>query len=255
MKLKKLSVLLAAAMIMSFAACGNSEEDPVSSGETNDTTTSATTTEPPEDTTAATTDSSGEDTTAKPDNNSEPSGISGTRTYAALGDIFGGDTFSMVMEMGDYPFVMHRRGDDVYAEVFDMKVLIVDGYYHLFSEGAAYRINTNDSEELGMMGEMMIDVDDLGMFPDFGDMTLLDSGTADFMGEELYFEELEEPNGALTRYFFDGDKLVGMASDDVIQLKIISFSANVPADAFEIPEGYEVMDFADYMQNIMSQFS
>ena len=66
--------------------------------------------------------------------------------------------------------------------------------------------------------------------------TLIDSGYADFMGTEVYFEEIRLISGEVYRFFFNGDDLLGEwnAQNNVYSTAFIA--KGTPLDIFELPE-------------------
>ena len=74
-------------------------------------------------------------------------------------------------------------------------------------------------------------------------MNRVGSGTDNFNGKDLPYEDYADEEGAKVRYFMDGNKLAGIrniigegAAIDVIVLEL---DKKVPCNAFEIPSGYK----------------
>ena len=76
------------------------------------------------------------------------------------------------------------------------------------------------------------------------------SGTADFRGKSLPYEEYSEPDGdkeTIAQYFFDGTKLVGIRNldgDTKFDIEILGIDQNIPGNIFDIPSGYQVTDMS-----------
>jgi len=69
-------------------------------------------------------------------------------------------------------------------------------------------------------------------------------GTAEFDGKTLPYEEYGI-EGAVSQYFFDGDRLAGIRSiakgDTSVDIVILALDDNVPDSVFEIPTDYQEM--------------
>jgi len=76
---------------------------------------------------------------------------------------------------------------------------------------------------------------------DYAGLVFVKDGQGDFLGQTLPYEEYSE-DGTLVKYFFQGNKLVGMEMniDGMIQvLEIFELSGNIPSGMFDIPKDYE----------------
>ena len=79
---------------------------------------------------------------------------------------------------------------------------------------------------------------------DYAGLVFVKDGQGDFLGQTLPYEEYSE-DGTLVKYFFQGNKLVGMEMniDGMIQvLEIFELSGNIPAGMFDIPKDYEQLN-------------
>ena len=85
-----------------------------------------------------------------------------------------------------------------------------------------------------------------------GNMKYVSSGTADFRGKTLPYEEYTDAKAAAetkVRYFFDGTKLAGIrtiAQGVTMDMEILALDQNVPATVFDIPAAYQVMDMSGF---------
>jgi hypothetical protein len=249
---KALAVMIAAAMLVSFTACQGEDTPSNTGGDT--TTTLATTIE-----TTATSDESSttvimEDETTAPGSapdNPEVANMTfqDTRLYAASASILESGVFTLSIEsevMGKQ--LIARSGENMRVEFDEMFTLIIDGkmYVHDEENDVWYYLEL-DEDELDMSFTDMFDADAL---------TLRDFGTADFNGDELFFEEFLE-EGVIVRYFFDGDqiagtKLVGGDIDPELlnQAMIITLEAGVGPRLLDVPMG--AVSYEEYIERLMS---
>lgn len=68
------------------------------------------------------------------------------------------------------------------------------------------------------------------------------SGTDEFNGKKLRYEEYKDSDGNRTRMFFDGKELVGMRNTGegyAVDVVILQLDQKVPDDVFKIPAGYQ----------------
>ena len=83
-------------------------------------------------------------------------------------------------------------------------------------------------------------------------MVFVSSGTADFRGKTLPYEEYSDSKAAKetkVRYFFDGNKLAGIRnimSGVTMDIEILALDQNIPANVFDIPAGYQVTDMSSF---------
>ena len=74
-------------------------------------------------------------------------------------------------------------------------------------------------------------------------MTRTGSGTAEFDGRNLPYEEYSSEEGGKVQFFLDGKKLAGIRNiineEGKIDVIISELDQNVPADAFDVPSGYK----------------
>lgn len=81
-------------------------------------------------------------------------------------------------------------------------------------------------------------------FPESG-FVFKGDGTAELFGTPRPYEEYGTDSGDV-RFFFDGGKLAGFESSAegmTVQMEILEMSENIPAGMFDIPDGYEVMEY------------
>ena len=74
-----------------------------------------------------------------------------------------------------------------------------------------------------------------------GDLTLSDSGTAEYGGKTLPYDEYTDTFGDKKQYFTDGNTLVGIReidSFDTQDTDVLALDQNVPDSAFTLPDGY-----------------
>jgi hypothetical protein len=67
------------------------------------------------------------------------------------------------------------------------------------------------------------------------------SGTAEFNGKSLPYQEYTDPSGDKAQYFTDGDKLAGVRSATAgvnVDIVILELDQNVPDNVFDMPSGY-----------------
>ena len=82
------------------------------------------------------------------------------------------------------------------------------------------------------------------------DMIYVGSGSAEFQGRILLFDEYTDESGSIMQFYVDGNNLAGirfLAGDyesEKVDMVIVELSDNAPDEVFEIPDDYEVMDFS-----------
>ena len=77
-------------------------------------------------------------------------------------------------------------------------------------------------------------------------MTRTGSGTDEFNGKNLSYEEYSDGEGNKAQYFMDGSNLAGIRNifdGGKIDIIILVLDKNVPDSVFEIPSGYEKVGF------------
>jgi len=113
-------------------------------------------------------------------------------------------------------------------------MLIVDGKKHILNhQKKVYQVSVSTDE-------------DRWMFPS-GGYEFKESGTSELFGVSYMYEEYTTDIG-IFRFFFDGQKLVGIEAfsekdknqeNDSMQMKILDWSMKVPIGTFDIPDGYK----------------
>ena len=82
------------------------------------------------------------------------------------------------------------------------------------------------------------------------DVVLIGSGTANFDGRNLPYEEYSDSGRTVKiQYFIDGSKLAGMRNitkDMTVDIIYLALDQNVPNSVFEIPSNYQVMDMGSF---------
>ncbi|MCL1881009.1 MAG: hypothetical protein FWF76_02395 [Oscillospiraceae bacterium] len=193
-------------------------------------------------------------------NNDAEDGVAFEETmfYSEVQRIFGADEFSIEAEIFSVEdesefggMILHVRGDDVFIDVaiagMDMNILITDGLLYIIeSEDMMVLVTEADEETLAMF-----DFNWTGFIFDAADGTVLnDSGETDFFGETLFFEEFIDDDGDVTRFYFDDGVLVASYESLSGEVTVFTFFDSVPDDAFDVPEGYEIMDLEEYMNSL-----
>ena len=77
-------------------------------------------------------------------------------------------------------------------------------------------------------------------------MTRTGSGTAEFNGKTLPYEEYSNKDGYKVQYFLDGDTFAGIRNigqGTVMDMIVIELDENVPSTVFDIPSGYQKMEY------------
>ena len=72
------------------------------------------------------------------------------------------------------------------------------------------------------------------------------SGTANFNGKNMSYEEYTDEDGTKAWWFFDGSRLAGMrnfTSEGNIDIIVLALDQNVPANVFNLPTGYKTQSF------------
>jgi len=105
-------------------------------------------------------------------------------------------------------------------------------------DNKVYMVDHNTKTVMVMNVTAAPDMEDPGQYT--ADLSYVSSGTGDFLGRTLPYEEYAVENGTI-QYFFDGKVLAGMifhsqTGDQV--LEILEISDQVPAEMFMIPEDY-----------------
>ena len=173
--------------------------------------------------------------------------------FAKYGNIFKSGEFMLkatMYELDDrgskvgkgYPLVVAEHAGAYYMEMTEdgqnIKFLIKDGKLNMIS----------DSEKSVMvMGSDSMEEDDMVILPDSIDIVVNSNGTLD--GKSYYYEKAYDPEWALVTYWYNGNDLYAIQSDDSI-MYIDSLTQKPDASLFELPSGYEVMD----MNSLFSMF-
>ena len=77
------------------------------------------------------------------------------------------------------------------------------------------------------------------------DYVFQDRGSSELFGVSHNYEDYATEDGVI-RFFFEGDKLLGFESDggdSRVQMEILELSKNIPPGIFDLPEGYDVIEY------------
>lgn len=132
------------------------------------------------------------------------------------------------------------RGDDSaqISDMMGMKIVMI------FMGGKIYMVDHDSQTVMVMSASMAGSTGVQSDVPDIG-LTYKGTGTATLFGISRVYEEYAT-DSAVVRYYFDGSKLVGMETtvDSVsMQMEILELSNDIPAGMFDIPSGYEKIEF------------
>ena len=223
--LVSLAMILALLVIIPLAGCGKSEQSNDSSVQDSEQNTS---------------NDSGQ--------NSGNTGLS-DRLASVYLDMFKDGKYYMKARMG---VGLGGETQDVIQEIaidgdnFASKSIVAGQDVSLvLKDGKMYTISHNEKTIMIMPFDSSL-LDDSGKFPGEG-YTFVDSGTAELFGTPQKYEEYSVAGAGNVRFFFDGNQLIGYESsneDVTVQMEIIELSSTIPAGMFDIPTGYEVMDFS-----------
>ena len=117
----------------------------------------------------------------------------------------------------------------------------------VLSNNTSYTIM--DDQKMVMIMEMPEEQETGAIETDGMEMT--GSGTDEFCGKTLSYEEYANADGMKVQYFLDGSDLAGVRTvteDGVIDVEILELDKNVPASVFEIPSDYEMLDMSSMME-------
>ena len=132
-------------------------------------------------------------------------------------------------------------GDKTATEM-DMMGMKIRG---ITRDGKVYSIM--DDAKMIMVGDA--EEGDQASGPETEGMAFDKAGKDDFCGRNLPYEEYKNDEGIKVQYFLDGDKLAGVRtiSDEVgvIDIEVLEIDQNVPANVFEVPSDYEVLDMGE----------
>ncbi|MCL2514267.1 MAG: hypothetical protein FWF08_10230 [Oscillospiraceae bacterium] len=220
---KFFAITLALVLALSLAACGNSGKN---NGDT-----------------GITSPAGAENTTAKTGNNDSATANSPSGTGKAF-SYFNGGTFHMKAKSEVQGIQMEM---EYYAKGSNMAVISEAG-------GEKTRMITRDGKIYVVMDESKsyIDYSENSMFSQSSSSkdisaegkAMTGSGTAQFNGKNLSYEEYEINDSSKQQYFFDGNDLAGirtLTNEDTVDIIIVSIDKDVPDSIFEVPEGYEKM--------------
>jgi hypothetical protein len=248
---KFLTAIIAAAIVLTFAACDTTQTNATLPEETttalSETTTKATvteTTKAPETTTAATTtEAAGGEAPA------------GSLTGSAAMD-------KLVLKMQDgtfgFDFILTMKDNaDISTEgslavkdekidlIMDAEVLGETGTMHiLVADGKTYILDDVSKTVLTMNEEIGVDVAPFGE-SDFADITLTETGEAEVNGEMLTFEDYEQ-DGKTVRFYVKDNEIYAyetMDGENVVLIIFKNFYSNVEDERFVVPADYTEMEY------------
>ena len=123
------------------------------------------------------------------------------------------------------------------------------------SQGMSFRVVVKDNKTYTILdAAKMIMVSPVQKGKDTGriqtnGMKFTGSGTADFNGKKLPYEEYADSAGNKVQLFLDGSKLAGirniMGKETIMDMIIDLLDQNVPASVFELPSGYKMQEKAN----------
>lgn len=180
--------------------------------------------------------------TGQPSGTAAGSEDAGDRLAKAYTDILKGNRYFM-----KYRTTMDMDGQKTEAQVemavdgdvTAMKTILPGVESNMIQkEDKIYMVDHNTKTVMVMTAATAPDMEDPDQYS--AGITYAGSGTGDFLGKSLPYEEYAVETGTI-KYFFDGKTLAGMifhtqAGDQVME--ILEISDKVPADMFVIPEGY-----------------
>ena len=85
--------------------------------------------------------------------------------------------------------------------------------------------------------------DDIGYNIKPENMVFIGEGSGDFRGKTYRYDEYRYEDGDRRCYFVDGGALVGIrtiSGDEIYEVEVFVFDKNVPDDAFDYPEDFEI---------------
>ena len=113
----------------------------------------------------------------------------------------------------------------------------------IINNGSDYIVNDNE--------KMAINIKLLGIdpsafaAPEYKGADIIGSGTGTVMGKTLPYEEIAQPEEGSLRYYFEGTTLAYITGQDMEQdfvMEILELTKDVPADLFNIPSNYRVVN-------------
>jgi len=182
----------------------------------------------------------GPDTGPKPD--SPPSPPTG-RITDGIFEIFNTGAFFMKLkilngEAAGTVMDVHVK-DNMSAVVMssgglDIRVVIRDG--------KSYTIN--DTDKTLYIYELDPEVAESTGWANTGNLTFVGTGSDEFNGKTLSYDEFKDPKDQRTFYFMDGNTLVGMRSvseHESSDVEVLELNTNISDKVFDIPTDYDVL--------------
>jgi hypothetical protein len=250
--MKLTAILLTAALLLALTACQGGESD---SDSGNDGSASAGASAP---------DSP---TSEPPRDVHEPQmRFEDTRLYAVTDFTRIGEPFAVSRVFDDSADVTIFRVNDTHI-IADGELLrlTLGNVFWFRDDDGGYRFVDPDWDDLDPdsdMAAMMFSADRFAF---------LESGTDEFEGRELFYEDFADGNSFVVRHFFDGDTLVGarfigytedspILPEDRVYDSVglqwqLTVSSEIPDGAFEPPAGAVEMSMDEYMEILMSGMS
>ena len=256
---KFITFALACALSFSLAACGNKNDTPVVPDTIAEEITaqedgvpSSETVDVPDETEAAAevpdeTEATGEiieaateDELAIPEGQAMASLIqwmmNGTFSfdYAMTGETPEGDMESVGSMAMDGDKMFFRQEMTIEGQVMKSRLIQKDGTLYMIDDESQFIMTSP------VQGEEMTDI-----IGNYSNITLVASGTAEVGGKTLAYEDYKEGESDETfRFYLENGEVYAleMGSDDETILMLITNASNdVPAETFDIPEGYTEM--------------
>jgi uncharacterized protein YceK len=160
--------------------------------------------------------------------------------------VFGYD-YKMVLEIDGVGVEAKGRlaaeGND-YA--FDMEMLLMGEKIktHIIKKAQTLYVIDDENKMILKMPVDKVDADlTSGMKTDYSNITLVGSGTGEFAGKTLPFEDYKEAaTGETVRFFLDGDQVYGIFMEvdgATLEMVITNPTKEIPEGTFDLPKGYD----------------
>jgi predicted transcriptional regulator with HTH domain len=155
--------------------------------------------------------------------------------------------FKMVMEVqgagAEAKGSLAAEGDD-YAGNIEMLMMGDKIVARVIKKGNTIYVIDDESKTILKMPADNSDYEmQAGMKTDYSNFTLIGSGTAEFAGKTLPFEDYKEAtSGETVRFFLEDEQVYGIFMEvdgATVQMVITNPSDRVPEGAFDLPKGYD----------------
>jgi len=142
-------------------------------------------------------------------------------------------------EKADAILELAVNGDDI-AMITDTQGVSM---HMIFKENKVYMVN-HEGKSVMVMPSDLSQNDGADPFPK-SEFVFKGAGTGELFGTPRPYEEYGTDAGDV-RFYFDGSKLAGFESSFegmTVQMEILEISKDIPSGMFDIPDGYEVMEY------------